>query len=77
MNTFIALLNIVPSLIKIIVAVEEAFPQSGAGSEKLALLKQILSSTYDSVTELMPSIEKIVAAVVAFANAIGAFKKGE
>jgi hypothetical protein len=77
MTTFITLLNIVPALIKIIVTVEEAFPQSGAGGEKLALVKQILSSTHDSVTELIPSIEKIVAAVVAFANAIGAFKKGE
>ncbi len=75
MTTFITLLNIVPALIKIIVTVEEAFPQSGAGGEKLTLVKQILSTSYDSITELMPSIEKIVAAVVTFANAIGAFKK--
>jgi hypothetical protein len=77
MTTFITLLNIVPALIKIIVTVEEAFPQSGVGEEKLALVKQILTTTYDSITELMPAIEKIVAAVVAFANAIGAFNKGE
>jgi hypothetical protein len=36
MTTFITLLNIVPALIKIIVTIEEAFPQSGAGGEKLA-----------------------------------------
>jgi len=75
MKIALALLALIPELIKIIIAVEAAFPQSGVGTDKLNLVKTILQESYSSITELWPSIEKIVAAVVAFANKIGAFTK--
>jgi len=75
MKTLLAILQIIPALIEIIVSIEKAFPQAGAGSEKLTLVKTILSETYASITDLWEPLEKIVAAVVAFANKIGAFSK--
>ena len=76
MSTLMTILNIVPALLRLIVAVEEVFPQSGAGGEKLAMVKNIIQASYDGISELMPIIETIVAAVVKTANAIGAFTKG-
>jgi len=75
MKTLSLILSIIPSLIKIIAAVEEVFPQSGAGSAKLAMVKDILSKTCEGLSDMMPSIEAIINVVVSFANAIGAFKK--
>ena len=76
MSTLMTILNIVPALLRLIVAVEEVFPQSGAGGEKLAMVKNIIQASYDGISELMPIIETVVAAVVKTANAIGAFTKG-
>lgn len=75
MQYALAILNIVPALIKVIVAIEAAFPQSGAGKEKLEAIRNILTASYDGISALWPSIEQIVAVVVSMANAIGAFKK--
>jgi hypothetical protein len=75
MKTILAILGLIPQLIKIIVAVEEAFPQSGVGPEKLGLIKTILAETYSLASDLWAPIEKVVNAVVLFANKIGAFKK--
>ena len=75
MKVLLAILSIIPALIEVITAVEKAFPRSGAGSEKLALIKSIMTETYSGITDMWEPIEKIVAAVVAFANKIGAFKK--
>ena len=77
MQIALAILGIIPALIKIIVAVEEAFPQSGAGKEKLEAVRQTLMIAYGGISDLWPSIEKIVAVIVSLANAIGAFKKSD
>jgi phage-related protein len=75
MQIFLAIINIIPSLIKIIAAIEEAFPQAGIGGEKLELVKKILTTAYESVTEYWDYLEKIISFVVEFANKIGAFTK--
>ncbi|RKY04581.1 MAG: hypothetical protein DRP66_11535 [Planctomycetota bacterium] len=77
MQIALAVLGIIPALIKIIVAVEEAFPQPGAGKEKLEAVRQILTTAYDGIGAIWPSIEQIVAVIVSLANAIGAFKKSD
>jgi len=73
MKAFLSLLAIIPAMIEIIASIEKAFPQSNVGGEKLALLKNILSEAYSGITGIWDPLEKIVAAVVAFANKIGAF----
>ena len=75
MQIFLAIVNLIPSIIKIVTSIEESFPQSGIGSEKLQLLKDILSQAYSSITEMWGSIEAIVSVIVSFANKIGAFNK--
>lgn len=77
MQYALAILSIVPALIKVIAAIEEAFPQSGAGKEKLSAVREIITASYEGITGLWPSLEKIVGVVVNMANAIGAFKKSE
>lgn len=73
MKTFLAILAIIPGLIEVITSVEKAFPQSGKGAEKLALIKSIMAELYAGITEQWGTIEKVVNAIVAFANKIGAF----
>lgn len=75
MQIFLAIVNLIPSIIKIITAIEEAFPQSGIGEQKLQLVKDILSEAYTNITEMWGSIEAIVSIIVSFANKIGAFTK--
>ena len=75
MQTLLAILSLIPSSIKIIMSVEEAFPISGAGKEKLAMVKSIMETAYSSVTGIMPTVEKIIGIVVETANKIGVFKK--
>lgn len=77
MNTFISILNIVPALLRVIVSVEECFPQAGAGKEKLGMVKDIMTAAYSGIASLLPAIEQIVTVVVSFANSIGAFKRSE
>ena len=75
MDTLLKILQIVPALIGVIKAVEEAFSDSGKGSEKLTMVREIMEASYEGVTEMWPTIEKVVASIVSFANTIGAFKK--
>lgn len=75
MQTLVAIMQIFPALLGVIMAVEQAFPQAGIGGQKLGMVKQVMMEAYDGIQEIMPSIEKIVGVVVAFANTIGAFRK--
>ena len=75
MQTLVAIMQIFPALLGVITAVEQAFPQSGVGPQKLGMVKQIMVEAYDGIQEIMPAIEKVVGVVVAFANTIGAFRK--
>lgn len=75
MEKALKILQLVPVLIEVIRTIETLFPQSGVGKEKLALLREIMLEAYEGISEIWPVIEAIVSKIVAFANAIGAFKK--
>ena len=77
MKNILAVLSLVPALIEIIKTVETMFPVPGAGKEKLALVRGILASTYEGLTEIWPTVETIISRVVEFANAVGAFTKSK
>ena len=75
MNNFLKILQIIPALISIIRSIEEIIPDSGKGKEKLALVEKMMTAAYAEITDLWPTIEKIVAAIVETANLLGVFKK--
>ena len=74
MNQIIAILQIIPMLIQVIKAVEEAIPFSGKGKEKLDAVINIV----DSMGELAKQIplEKIISILVNLFNITGVFRKG-
>jgi len=75
MKNVLLVLQIVPAIIAVVKALEEAAGQAGIGKEKLATVRQILEVAYDGVSEIWPYVEKIIGVVVGFFNAVGVFKK--
>ncbi len=74
MNTVIWLSKYLGALIQIIKVVESAIPGSGQGSEKIAMVRELLELTDNSLSEFWPTIEKIIAVLVKTFNATGLFK---
>lgn len=75
MDKVLKILSLIPALIEVIKAVEAMFPQSGAGKEKLTLVREIMVEAYAGITEWWPTIEAIIGKIVAMANRLGEFKK--
>lgn len=74
--------ELIPAIISIIKALEDAMPESGKGKEKLDVLKSTLESAYAaeqraevSFDAVWPTVQAIVTKLVAVYNAIGTFKK--
>lgn len=76
------IISLGPKIIEIVNAVEKMLPEGNKGAAKLELVKSMVKSVFDGMgslkvtfDEVWPSIQKMVAAVVAFANTVGLFKK--
>ena len=76
------IVSLMPILIAAIKSAEEAFPESGKGAAKLAIVRGLLESAYTTATdteatfdEVWPSIRKAVDAIVAAFNAAKVFSK--
>jgi hypothetical protein len=76
MKTLLFIIQILPSLIDALKAIEAVWPAAGKGSDKLAMLKELLEKAYPAVTEYWPAIEQAVAVLVSWFNKTGVFKKG-
>jgi phage-related minor tail protein len=74
-TTISTVLQLIPTILEIIKAVETQIPASGMGKEKLEFVKNVLSTAYPQVVEIWGMVEKIIAASVTLFNATGAFKK--
>lgn len=81
---FIEVLSIItkllPVLIEVIKAVEAAIPGQGEGEKKLAAVRAILETVSDFVggdtlNQIWPALEKVIAALVALFNKTGQFEK--
>lgn len=78
------ILSILPLIVQAITTIEQAFPQSGQGSNKLELIKQTLLGASEVSEDvgirqfetMWPALQKTISAVVSLANASGLFKKG-
>lgn len=86
MEQFLAIVRIIgsvfPVLVECIKSIEEAIPQPGQGTAKLALVKSALEAAYSTMTnvqvtfeQLWPSLQIVISALVATFNATGVFKK--
>lgn len=75
MDKIIAILRLLPAIIEAIKALEAAIPGSGQGEAKLAALRGILEAADSTITNLWPTIERVVGVVVGLFNKTGAFAK--
>ena len=72
-------LSLLPLIIQTINELEKAFPVSGAGAQKLDVLKTIMQSSYDisedgkdgKFDNLWPAVVKIVSSLVSLKNKTG------
>lgn len=75
MKTALLVLQFFPALIAAIKSLEEMFPVSGAGKEKIGIIREVVQATYDGANEILPALEKAVEVIVKAANTLGVFKK--
>ena len=73
-TTILSYLALVPQLITAITAIEQAIPMSGAGTAKVEMVKQIITTVDGAAVQSMPLIEKIIGIIVSTFNALGIFK---
>ena len=70
--------NLLPLLIEIIKAVEEALPGKGNGEQKLATVREILEAGDEftgtsTVGEIWPLLAKVIGSIVSMFNKTGTF----
>ena len=68
-------LQIVLTLIEIVKIVEKLIPESGQGTNKLTLVRQLAEQAIGDISTMWPQIEALVAAFVKLSNVAGSFKK--
>lgn len=87
MNYILLAIKLLPALMTAAATIEAAIPQSGAGAQKLDIIKAAVMAVYDVMPEVQKEIGSskvldlcvsIVTKVVAVMNTLGLFsKKGE
>lgn len=82
LNIVKVVLELVPLVVNTIKTIEGAIGGSGKGAEKLAMLRNIIESAYNTAQDatvkfeqIWPALESIVKTVVSTFNTIGVFKK--
>lgn len=73
MEKILLIAKLIPVLIEIIKAVEAAIPGEGKGEAKLAMVRQILEVTDSTITNIWPSLEKVIAIIVTTFNSVKAW----
>lgn len=82
LQTIKLIVALLPTLMEVIKALENAFPQGGNGAAKLAALREILAGAFDVVKDLgvtfdqlWPALERVISSLVALFNKTGTFQK--
>jgi hypothetical protein len=75
MGNLVAIIQLVPALINLIKAAEEAIPGSGKGKAKMDMVVGILQHSYEGINAILPSLQNIITVIVNTFNATGVFKK--
>ena len=68
-------LQLLPSIITAIRAIEDAIPGKGKGEMKRAAIREILEAASGQVSVMWPLIEKAIAVLVGLFNKTGVFAK--
>ncbi len=74
MNIFFQIVSMIPTLIQLVKAAEDAIPVSGKGKDKLDFVLGVIGDTMGDVGSLIPAITKIVARIVGLFNKTGQFE---
>ena len=69
------IIALVPAVITVVKAVEEAIPGTGKGEEKLAATREILETVYEDMKGVWPIIMILIAKIVGIFNRSGVFQK--
>lgn len=67
------ILQLLPTLLEAVRAVEMFLPLPGHGKEKLALVLGIIEDTQTDIEAIRPIIVKVIGRIVGFANRTGEF----
>ena len=70
----IAVLQLIPAIIKAMTALEEALPNENIGPLKLGIIKETLLSINEKSAEIWPTLEKVISTIVSVFNKVGIFK---
>ncbi len=70
-----AYIQMILAVIELVKLVEKLFPESGQGTAKLALVRQLAEQAIGDLTDMWPTLESVIAAFVKLANLAGTFKK--
>lgn len=77
MQTLIMILNLIPSLIQAIRAIEDSIPGQGQGEQKLAAIRGILEAVEGSTKDLWPKIQPVIEVLVRLFNSTGVFRQAK
>lgn len=76
------IIQLLPSVLEAIKALEAMLPESGLGKQKLEILKSAIEAAYLVTNEysvkfdtLWPALEKVIGSIVSTMNATGIFNK--
>lgn len=75
MERILLIAKLLPVIIGVIKSIEEAIPGQSKGEAKLAAAREILEAVDAGVSQLWPTIEKVIGALVKVFNATGVFQK--
>ena len=68
MKTLLMILQLLPTLIDALKAVEAIWPDAGKGAEKLSLLQKIVTEVYPDIEKYWPAVEKAISLLVDWFN---------
>lgn len=73
-STLLSVINFLPVLMQLVVAVESMFPAGGQGAVKLELVKNMLVAAHTDAAVLLPVLEPVVSGLVGAMNKTGLLK---
>lgn len=74
---WLAVLQMIPTIIDIIKKIEEAIPQGGQGDAKKGIVLDILKTVIGNIEKNLPMITQIIGIIVSAFNKTGTFKTAE
>ena len=75
MNALLQILNVIPTIIAAIKAVESAFPSQGAGVAKLNAVLDMVTGCEQTLSDLRPQLTAVISAIVTMFNTAKVFAK--